>query len=144
MREPKRITGQFTWVPMDKRRDRFGLPLPPRKPEKRTPKYWLIRDYGDLYFINNTNDIIDFVSSSTGGFETCDDEVLPISGKDYHYENVMPQEAVKIEGYDNYYDLDYVLQVEIIVKSEREGTLQIISPPKKGGVKKETVLLWNR
>ena len=143
MKEPKRITGKFTWVPMDKRKDRFGLPLPPRKAEKRTPKYWLIRERGNLYFINNTNDIIDFVSSSTVGFETCDDVVLPVSGKGYHYENVIPQEAVKIEEYDDFYDLDYVLWVEIVLKSEQEGTLQIQSPSEKGGIKKEAVLLWN-
>ena len=146
MKEPKRITGKFTWVPMDRRKDRFGLPPPPRKAEKRTPKYWLIRDRGDLYFMNNTNDIIDFVSSSTGGFTSSDDDTLMINnGVDsgYHYKNVMPQEAVKIEEYDDFYDLDYVLWVEIVLKSEQEGTLQIQSPSEKGGIKKEAVLLWN-
>ena len=146
MREHKRIIGKFTWVPMDKRKDRFGLPLPPRKAEKRTPKYWLIRAHGHLYFINNTNDIIDFVSSSTGGFTSSDDDTLMINnGVDsgYHYKNVMPQEAIKIEEYDDFYDLDYVLWVEIVLKSEQEGTLQIQSPSEKGGIKKEAVLLWN-
>lgn len=142
MKEHKRIEGKFSWVPMDKRTDRLGLPLPPRKPEKRKPKYWLTRDGGDLYFINNTDEILDLVSTATGGFQTSGDDVMTVGGNGYIYDNVMPQEAVKIEEFDGFYDLDFVLQVEIHVKSKKEGSLIIKSPPEKGGIG-ETILLWD-
>ena len=143
MREHKRISDKFKWIPLDKRTDRFGLRLPPRKAEKRTPKFWLKRSQHELYFVNNSEEILELVDSSTGGFETSDDVTITVTSDGYHYDNVKPQEAVKIEGFDDYYDLDYVLQVVIVVKSEQEGTLKIKSPPEKGGIKKEVVLLWD-
>ena len=121
----------------------FGLPMPPRKPETRNPKFWLDRDGDDLYFINDSEEILDLVSAATGGFQTCDDAVLTVgSNNDYVYENVMPKEAVKIEEFDPFYDSDFILQVYIDVKSKNEGSLAIQSPAEKGGIK-EAVLMWD-
>lgn len=143
MKELNRVKDLFLWIPIDKRIDQLGLPLPPRKPETRLPKFWLARDGNSLYFINNTEEILDSVSVSTGGFQTCDDVVLTVSSEeDYFYENVMPNEAVKIEEYHPIFDSDFIFEVVVIVKSKNEGNLIIKSPPEKGGVK-EAVLLWN-
>ena len=136
----------FTWIPIDKRPNPFGppgwYPRPYRKPELRKPKYWLARDGGELYFVNNTDEVLDFVSSETGGFITADDDVSCVGGSGYSYNKVMPLEAVKIEEFDGYYDLDFVIGVTIFVKSKKEGSLKIQSPSAKGGVG-ETVLLWD-
>lgn len=57
-------------------------------------------------------------------------------------ENVKPNDAVKVEEFDGFYDLDYVLQVSIQVRSKNLGNIEIFSPSKKGGIG-ETVLLWD-
>lgn len=90
----------------------------------RKPKYWLARDGGELYFINNTEEVLDSVSTSTGGFATFGDDVATVNSTSYTYEDVLPQETVKIEEYDGYFDLDYVLQVTIHLESKIEGNLR--------------------
>jgi len=111
--------------------------------ESRTPTLWLARNGGELYFVNESDEILDFVNADSGGFITFDDGVAPVSNKTgYSYIDVKPNEAVKIEEYDGYYDLDYVLQVVMQVKSENLGNIEILSPSQKGGVE-ETVLLWD-
>lgn len=143
MKEHKVIKNGFSWVPMDKRKDQFGLPLPPRKPETRVPILWIARQDNELYLVNSSNEILDLVSTSTGGFQTADDDVLTVSDNTgYEYKKVKHNEAVKIEEYDAYYDLDFVLQVIVKVQSEKLGCLEIFTPAKKGGIE-ETVLLWN-
>ena len=146
MQKHKRFVDEFTWIPIDKRPNPFDLPgwypRPYRKPELRKPKYWLARNGGELYFVNNTDEVLDFVSTKTGGFLTADDDIVTLGCKGYSYNEVMPLEAVKIEEFDGYFDLDYVIQVDIFVKSKKEGSLKIQSPAKKGGVG-ETVLLWD-
>ena len=67
----------------------------------------------------------------------------PLSSDElYVYKNVNPHDAVKVDEYDGFYDLDFVIQVYIQVKSRGLGCLDITSPADKGGVK-ETVLLWD-
>ena len=145
MLKHKRFIDEFTWIPIDKIPSPFPAgwyPRPHRKPELRKPKYWLARNGGELYFVNNTDEVLDFVSSETGGFITADDDVSCVGGPGYSYNKVMPLEAVKIEEFDGYYDLDFVIEVTIFVKSKKEGNLRIQSPSAKGGVG-ETVLLWD-
>ena len=76
MSEHKRIINGFEWFPMDKRTGMFGLPMPPRKPETRRPKYWLDAKGAELYLVNDSEEVLGFVSTSTGGFQTCDDETM--------------------------------------------------------------------
>ncbi|GLS84690.1 hypothetical protein [Paraferrimonas haliotis] len=143
MKDHKTIKDGFTWVPIDKRRSQFGGPAPPRTPETRLPILWLARDGGELYLVNNSKEPLEFVTASSGGFQTVDDDVVSVSSSNhYEYKNVMPNEAVKVEEYDGYYDLDYILGVYIKVQSPQLGCLEIASPSAKGGIG-ETVLLWD-
>ena len=136
MRKHKRIQSHFVWVPIHERISAYC------RPDHRIPKYWLYRSGADLFFINNSSESLEFVTTETGGFQTCDDEVLTIESSGYRYENVLPGEAVKIEEFDDYYDLDYVFQIELCLKSKSEGVCIFKSPPHKGSIG-ETVLLWD-
>ena len=144
MKEHKIIENKFIWVPVDKRTSRFGGPMPPRKPENRHPILWLAREGNELYLVNSSEDTLDFVVAATGGFQTVDDDVVMTvtSENNYEYKNVKPNCAVKVEEYDGFYDLDFVLQVLLRIQSKNIGCIEIRSPATKGGAG-ETVLLWN-
>ena len=90
MTEHKRMKNEFTWVPMDKR-----IAFPPRQPALRKPLFWLCLAGDQLYFVNDSEETLETVSASTGGFQTCDDGVLPVRGGGYLYHQVKPREAVK-------------------------------------------------
>jgi hypothetical protein len=144
MKEHKTLSNRFEWVPPDKRRSRFGGgPVPPRKPETRVPILWLTRDGNELYLVNLSKEALDSVVVDSGGYLTADDDVVTVGSEaQYHYKDVKPNDAVKVDEYDGYYDLDYVLQVYLTIKSPSLGCIEISSPPEKGGVG-ETVLLWD-
>ena len=96
--------------------------MPPRKPEIRLPTLWLARDGNELYLVNASEETLDTVIAEGGGCLTADDDVLTVSSEEnYQYENVPPNAAVKIEEYDGYFDLDFLLQVSVIVKSATLG-----------------------
>lgn len=142
MKEHKILKYEFSWVSMDQRIGRFGA-SPPRKPELRRPLLWLVRDGGDLYLVNASGDTLDSVIVDMGGFTTAGDSVVTVTNdENYEYNNIDHDCAVKVDEYDEYYDLDYVLQVVLRVQSSKFGTLEILSPVEKGGVS-ETVLLWD-
>ena len=90
------------------------------------------KDIGrDLFFVNDSNETLDFVKAEDGGFITCDDEVVNTwteEGKGYRYNDVLPKEAVKVAEFDDYYDLDYVLSVSITIKSASRGVLNFSTP----------------
>ena len=139
----KRVQSKFVWVAPEKRKSRFGGSMPPRKPELRKPLLWITRDGRELFLVNVTGESLRLVTASTGGFITCDEDVGTIENNfSYRYENVLPDEAVKIEEYDDYYDLDYVLQTAVIIESESLGCIELRTPAEKGG-NKEMVLLWD-
>ena len=96
------------------------------------------KDIGrDLFFVNDSDEILDFVKAEDGGFITCDDDVVSTwtqEGKGYRYINVLPKEAVKVAEFDDNYDLDYVLGVSITIKSESRGVVNFSTPLEKGGV----------
>ena len=60
----------------------------------------------------------------------------------YEYKNVKPNDAVKVEEYDGFYDLDYLLQVSMSVQSKNIGSIEISTPPEKSGIG-EMILLWD-
>ncbi|WP_029407280.1 hypothetical protein [Thiomicrorhabdus sp. Milos-T2] len=135
----KRIIPNYApWIPLDKR-----ISFPPRKPELRRPLLWLAREGDELFLVNETDEILDSVIVQKGGFQTVDDEAFTLSSDEfYDYKNVNPHDAVKVDEYDGLYDLDFMIQVHIKVKSRGLGCLEITSPAEKGGVK-ETVLIWD-
>jgi len=98
---------------MDKRTDSFGLPLPPRKQELRKPLLWLDSkglDLGhELFLINSSDEILDSVSASSRGFHTFWDDVITVASEFCEYKNIEPVGAVKIDEFDGYSDLDYVI-----------------------------------
>ena len=144
MKEHKTIKNGFPWIPLDKRISLFGGAMPPRKPETRRPILWLARDENEVYLVNNSQEALDFVIADSGGFQTVDDDdVETVKNKEpYKYIDVNPSDAVKVEEYDGYYDLDYVLQIYLKVQSPILGCIEVASPAEKGGIG-ETVLLWD-
>lgn len=145
MREHKILEEGIPRIPVDQRRSRPGNPISSRKPEPRLPLLWLARLHNELFFVNHSDETLDFVFASGGGFVTADEGVVAIHSKDqfeYQYYNVAPGTAVKIDEYDGYYDLDYVLQVTARVQSPKLGCIELTSPAEKGGVP-ESVLLWD-
>jgi len=143
MKEHKTIKDGFAWLPLDKRKSRFGGTMPPRKAETRNPVLWLARDGNELYLVNNAHETLEYVIADSGGFQTADDDVVTVASKEqYKYRDVNHSDAVKVEEYDGFYDLDYVLQVYLKVKSPSLGCIEVLSPSKKGGVG-ENVLLWD-
>jgi hypothetical protein len=127
MTEHKRVMHEFKWT----------------RPEKNKPVFYLIRDGEELYFVNDSTETLNRVSTSTAGFQTLDDEVMPVSSPDplYFYENVKSGEAVKVEHYDPYWDSDYLLQLEVEVLSPTHGD-KIFRVIGKGGIN-NVVLFWD-
>lgn len=143
--EGKRIDNPFDWLPPEKRQWRFGPPLAPEKPDNRKPAFYIDSiENGferSVFFVNNTPEILDYVRSSSGGFETLDDDVMPINGSGYSYENVLPNEAVQVECYHRVYDSDSILSLNFEVSSRQWG-IQRFSAAAKGGPERG-VLLWD-
>ena len=127
MREHKRLLNEFKW----------------ERPEKKEPIFYVIRSGEELYFVNDSTNTLSSVSTCTGGCQTLDDEVMPVSSPDplYLYENVKPGEAVKVEHYDPYWDSDFLLQLEVRVSSPSHGD-KIFRVVGKGGVD-STVVWWD-
>lgn len=140
--EHKRISNYKAWLPMHLRKDRFGLSMPPRKPDLRLPLYWLASKGAEVYFVNNTDETLNSVSTSTNGFVTCDDEVAPVSSEGYEYQNILPKEAIKIEEFDEVLDSDFSFQLSLKINSPRHGLIHLLSPlDMKNSL--DVVLLWN-
>lgn len=141
----KNITNKFKWIPMDKRVDNLGLPLPPRNPETKKPLLWIAIDpqddlVSDVYLVNETGATLDSVIASTGGFESFDD-VYGISGNDVEYKDIENGNAIKVDEYHVRSDSDSVLQISFKIKIQ-ENQIELKSSTAKGGFKEE-VLLWS-
>ena len=138
--KPKILKNKFTWVPLDKRPSLF--PKPYRVPEKRHPLLWLAPDGNDFYLVNLSEETLDTVLVNTGGFTGGDDVAAITDNCGYEYINVKPNTAVKVEEYDYFYDPDFVLQIELRIKSKTLGCLIVKTYPEKGAAK-EAVILWD-
>jgi len=137
-----RVINKFTWIPHQDQPKHPAIPTPYRKPELRKPLYELRYDGEELYFVNFSDEVLDTVSSGSAGLQTVgDDEVMPVGGPGYCYELVLPNEAVKVEHYDAYYDSDFLLQLILLVKSPSRGILEFRSMGK--GQVDVGVLLWD-
>ena len=141
MPKHKRLQSSFfKWIPLHIRNGGF----PPRKPDIiRVPIFWFARKDNELFFVNDSDEVLDLVTTESGGFQTCDDAVLVFSNAaGYRYDDVRPQEAVKIEQYDDYYDLDFIFEISIYVQSKTKGNFLMRPLSNKGGIN-ELVLLWD-
>ncbi|WP_280553463.1 hypothetical protein [Halomonas sp. 25-S5] len=146
MKQPKRLQDVFTWLPPQQRVGRFGFPLAHGPSEEKRPVFWLElsggRKEGELYFINDSQDTLDYVKVEAAGFMTADDDTITLEADGITYHDVLPHEAVKIEEFDGVYDLDIVFQVGLEVKGETYGKMRIRTPPGKGFIPRQE-LLWD-
>lgn len=120
-------TTQLTWEFPD---------FPPR-PIKREVIFSLMDFQGALYFVNDSEEILTSVSTESFGF--VEDSSLENNPK-YNYKDVKPKESVKVEQYDGYYDLDFVLGFNIYIESKKLGKIILYPPFDKGGVKAQPLL----
>ena len=143
MIEQKTVANGFTWIPMENRKSRLVGEKPPRKAEQRRPLLWLARNGNELYLVNASTESLDCVTAKSTGFRGAEDDFEPVAGNEtYAYQNVKPNEAVKVDHYDRFYDIDCTLQVYLKVQSAGLGCIEMVSPLTKGGVG-EIVLLWD-
>jgi len=139
----KRLLNKFEWIPKYQRNSRFGGPVAARPVDDKTPVFWLDSDDTDIYFINNSDETLDYVVYARAAMQTLDDEdVMSLSSIDECYEQVLPGEAVKIYEYDIIFDSDFLIQFEVRVCSKKYGDKVYLSSPFKGKFT-EMVLLWN-
>lgn len=110
---------------------KWSYPKFPPRSIKREVLFSLMNGKGGLYFVNGSAEVLDIVSTESFGF--IEDSSLEKNPK-YFYENVKPNESVKVEEYDDFYDLDLVLGFDIFIKSKSLGNIKIVPPLKKGGV----------
>lgn len=133
-----RNTHQFQWIPLHIRNGGF----PPRKYEMRMPIFWLIRKGNELFFINDADETLDSLEIESNGFQTCDNLAVEFFNDEVHcYQNVKSHEAIKIDEYDDFFDLDVFFQLTFRIKSKKRD-INIAMLPKKGGIN-ELVILWN-
>ena len=146
MKKCETLENEFEWIPPHKRMSRFGGPVPPGKPETRTPLIWVVSRKNmcghKLYLVNLTGEALEFVKADSGGYQTYDDEVFLKSINGYSYANVAPGVAVKIAQFDGYDDLDSIMRTEVKVKSAKMGQWSLYTPEQRGGFKGDRVLLW--
>jgi hypothetical protein len=132
-----RVGNYNKWIPAHLRAN-----AAPRKPGPRRPLYWIDSDGTNIYFINNTDETLTAVSTMTNGYITCDDDVLAVTGEDFIYENVQPNEAVKLDDYDPIYDADFSLQLSLNIISAKHGNLHFLYFIDMNNCRNK-VLVWN-
>ena len=109
--------------------------FPPRP--KRNVIFSLINYEGSLYFVNNSLETLSSVSSKSYGYI---EDASIVNNPQYDYTNVKPNEGVKIECYDGYYDLDYMLGLYITIESKKWGKVEIQPHGYKGGVRPQALV----
>ena len=95
----------------------------------------------EIWFVNNSDEVLKEVYSSSGGFATVDDDdVAPMSTpKATKYKDVQPKEAVLIDRYDPIFDGDFLIQFGVCVTAPSFGTKEFNSEPQKGGAPSATL-----
>ena len=145
MFEPKRLTSAFQWVAPEKRKSPFG-PMPPRKAETRTPRLWLARRAGELYLVNESQEVLERVSALPIGWLRIgyEEGVAPLDqpARSVVYSDVPSGVAVKVDEYDDFHDLDFDLGVNLEIHSLELGCVEFQTTLTRDGVQ-ETVMLWS-
>ncbi len=113
-----------------------------RKEETRRTLFWIKRIGEEAFLINDSYESLTYVRASSSGFTSSEDNAHMLEAATViEYQDVLPGEAVKVEEYDEFYDLDYILQIHIQLQSLSFGVLNMLTEPAKGGAK-DQVLLW--
>lgn len=129
MKQHKVLNNKFTWSPQT---SRFPGSPPPYPENDLKPALWLTRSGNDLYLVNSSKTKLEYITADTGGFGSTDDAAFEVTSTPlYSYENVPVGQAVKVDFYDDYYDLDYLLQLKLRLRSPELGTLEIFPPPRR-------------
>ena len=105
--------------------------------------FWVVLKEGELFFVNESKEELDSVSSSSHGMNANYDELISCpDGAAVTYDCVEPGDAVKIEEFDQMLDSEWIAQVSITLKSAQHGHIEIRLPWERGGVG-SMVLLWD-
>ena len=98
----KDIENDFLWIPLDKRKSKFGGAMTPRKAELRKPFLWLTRKNGSLYLVNGSDEPLDSIIISSGGFTSNDgDGVISYGSQGKEYKNLQPNAGIKVDQFDS-------------------------------------------
>lgn len=115
--------------------------------EKDVPLIWLsclsTPSGRELYCVNQSGVKIDSLSVIRSCHTCIDGEYFHKGVPELYYENIQSDEAVKVDHYDEYYDLDILLGLKIKVVSELLGERIFSSKMVMGGTKRDEVLLWS-
>jgi len=109
----------------------WKFPEFPPRPIKREVVFSLMKFQGALYFVNESGETLKTVSSDSFGFIL--DATIENNPK-FFYTDIKPKESVRVEEYDDYYDLDYVLGFDIHIESHHLGRIALKPPCAQGGV----------
>jgi len=126
MKNTNRITS-LTWE----------YPSFPPRPIKREVLFSLMHEGPQIYFVNDSNEVLSKVSVNTVGF-VGDGSVTNESDK--IYKDVKPGESVMLDEYDMVLDSDFVLGLIIEVESEKYGKMSINSKMGKGSVPSQPLI----
>ena len=103
------------------------------------PLFWIKSEGYHLYLINNSGFVIT-AKAETYGFV----EDIAVNSNQFHlYENIEHGEAVKINEYDPYYDIDFNLQTRIEITADKLGGTIILETPLSKRITEEHVLFWD-
>ena len=115
------------------------IPTPPRV---REPRLWLTCAYNELFFVNGGPELLARLTTSQSVTALVDDGVFMSDADDVlEYRDIAPGEAVKIDAYDGYYDLDYVLGATVVLDLRSCGRFACYVVGSKGGIQ-EQILQW--
>ena len=92
----------------------------------------------DVYFVNESDEILDEVSSEGWGFVGVSSTM---NNPQFTYKSVNPGEAVKIDTFNIQTDSDFILGTTIYVTSKNIGKVKFKPKPGKGQIL-EQPLLW--
>ena len=95
----------------------------------------------NIWFVNNSDEILQEIYNTSGGFATVDDGVISMTAKEDNprFKNVKPKEAVLIDLYDPIFDGDFVIQFCETITADSFGTKEFCSQSRKGGLPNATL-----
>ncbi len=96
----------------------------------------------EMYFVNESSEVLKLVTSEPAGMITCDKHVVALGGEGRTYEDVQPGEGVLVDIFHRVYDSDSIVVTSVVVLSEKYGLLDFETHPFKKSVP-EMVLLWS-